>query len=282
MIQSFYFSNFAEPIKMVQYWSLNPSKNYGDKFFIYYAGLWIPALAIIIYTNFYENASKLKWFLIGLAFELPCWFIPILFPSDYDKLLPITKRYWFKANLWNAIFGFIGNYFWTHYFYKLLGARYELDTYELNGVPIVMYFITQAYFTFYHSLMNVIQRIFLSKFSYDKTFNKVLYWLLIITLSYIIAFFETWSIQYFPYYTFVNRQQMYSVGSIFYALCFLVSFPLYIRMDETISSSWSLREVCMESLGCGMLVLILMDFWKLMIGNINDSSVYQGLPFLFK
>lgn len=265
---------------MVNFWSQNPSKKFGDQFFILYSLFWIPCLALIIYTNFYENASKLKWFLIGLFFEIPIWIFPILFPSDFDKLLPLTQRYWFKANVWNAIFGFIGNYFWTHYFYQLLGAKYTLSTYELNGVPLVMYFITQAYFTFYHALMNVVQRVFLSKFSYSKVQNKVLYWLMIISLSYFIAFFETWSIQYFPYYVFENRQQMYSVGSIFYALCFIVSFPLFFRLDESISNISSFSQFCMEGFGSGMIVLLVMDFWRLIIGNINNFNITYGLPFL--
>lgn len=37
-------------------------------------------------------------------------------------------------NVWMAIFGFIGNYFWTHYFFNLLGAAYTLPSHKLNGV----------------------------------------------------------------------------------------------------------------------------------------------------
>lgn len=36
--------------------------------------------------------------------------------------------------MWVAIFGFIGNYFWTHYFFNLLGAAYTLPSHKLNGV----------------------------------------------------------------------------------------------------------------------------------------------------
>jgi hypothetical protein len=39
-----------------------------------------------------------------------------------------------QANVWMAIFGFIGNYFWTHYFFNLLGAAYTLPSHTLNGV----------------------------------------------------------------------------------------------------------------------------------------------------
>jgi hypothetical protein len=42
-----------------------------------------------------------------------------------------------QANVWVAIFGFIGNYFWTHYFFNLLGAAYTLPSHRLNGVRLV-------------------------------------------------------------------------------------------------------------------------------------------------
>lgn len=40
----------------------------------------------------------------------------------------------------------------------------------------------------------------------------------------------------FPHYTFVDRDRMYSVGSLFYAIYFFVTFPMFFRMDE---DSWA-------------------------------------------
>ena len=48
-----------------------------------------------------------------------------------SSALPL-QRYWVKANLWIAIFSFIGNYFWTHYFSRLLGAAYTFPAHQLN------------------------------------------------------------------------------------------------------------------------------------------------------
>jgi hypothetical protein len=39
-----------------------------------------------------------------------------------------------QANVWIAIFSYIGNYFWTHYFYTLLGASYTFKSFRLNNV----------------------------------------------------------------------------------------------------------------------------------------------------
>jgi hypothetical protein len=40
----------------------------------------------------------------------------------------------------------------------------------------------------------------------------------------------------YPYYTFVDRSKMYTVGSLFYAIYFFVSFPMFYRMDEVRTS----------------------------------------------
>ncbi len=63
-----------------------------------------------------------------------------------------------QANVWIAIFSYVGNYFWTHYFYKVLGAAYTLKAHRINDVPIVMFLMTHAYFNFYHALSNVLLR----------------------------------------------------------------------------------------------------------------------------
>jgi cycloeucalenol cycloisomerase len=34
--------------------------------------------------------------------------------------------------VWIAVFSYIGNYFWTHYFFKLLGAAYTMPAWKLN------------------------------------------------------------------------------------------------------------------------------------------------------
>eukprot|EP00878_Enallax_costatus_P017126 GHUV01017981.1.p1 GENE.GHUV01017981.1~~GHUV01017981.1.p1 ORF type:complete len:120 (-),score=14.78 GHUV01017981.1:89-448(-) len=48
----------------------------------------------------------------------------------------------------------------------------------------------------------------------------------------------------FPYYTFINRQKMYSIGSLFYAIYFFVSFPMFMRIDEDPAvKRWTLGEV---------------------------------------
>ncbi len=39
-----------------------------------------------------------------------------------------------SVQVWIAIFSFVGNYFWTHYFFQLLGAAYTFPSWRLNDV----------------------------------------------------------------------------------------------------------------------------------------------------
>lgn len=39
-----------------------------------------------------------------------------------------------QANLWIAIFSYVGNYFWTHYFFTVLGASYTFPSWRMNNV----------------------------------------------------------------------------------------------------------------------------------------------------
>ena len=64
----------------------------------------------------------------------PCVLLPLCYPGEADKRLPLKERFWVKATVWISIFSHIGNYFWTHYFYELLGAEYTFKAHRLNGV----------------------------------------------------------------------------------------------------------------------------------------------------
>ena len=68
------------------------------------------------------------------------------------------------------------------------------------------------------------------------------------------------------WYVDLPRQLKY--GSIFYALYFIVSFPMVYRMDENLDENWSVSRTCIEALATSMMVICLLDFWTLIIGPI--------------
>jgi len=262
--------------------SSNPSKRWTEVFFLVYSPFWILwALCVLVPLELYEYCGDWGYMLIGTSAALPCVILPWFFETKADKEKPWHQRYWVKANVWIAIFSYIGNYFWTHYFYRVLGASYTFKSFRLNDVPICLYLMTHAYFCFYHALSNVLLRRMRNAFGESHALlRNTMMGLVVVALSVATAYGETLSIAHFPYYTFVDRSRMYTVGSLFYAIYFFVSFPMFFRIDEYPRvRKWSLVDCVWDSLAAGMLVTILLDLWRISVGGIVDQAG-QGLPWI--
>ncbi len=150
-------------------------------------------------------------------------------------------------------------------------------------------------------------------------YRQLLFWGAVICFSYFTAFMETLTISSFPYYSFENRDmvsivltfssyqffhfivfviqshvrmlivwqmeptltlQAYTVGSAFYGIYFLVSFPMFFYFDENIDSNTSNKHVSIvntvvSSFGCGMMVLCLLDFVRLYLNVPLTIQVQQ-------
>ena len=98
---------------------------------------------------------------------------------------------------------------------------------------------------------------------------------LVLAMSYATAFMETLTISHFPYYDFEDRDMAYTLGSAFYALYFVVSFPVYLRLDEPgqVVGPWHrsntpLRDAAASALASGMLVLQLLDVTRLAVAGV--------------
>eukprot|EP00043_Microstomoeca_roanoka_P004867 m.52363 g.52363 ORF g.52363 m.52363 type:complete len:269 (-) comp12694_c0_seq1:243-1049(-) len=255
----------------------NPSKRYAERFFLSYSPVWMLAMAVVVYGKVYEMFTAESYLIFGICCAAPAVLWPLLFAPEEERALPLTQRYWFKANVWSAIFSFIGHHFLTHYFYNVLGAYYTVPQgYWINGVPLVMFFLTHVYFLFYHTLSSMILR----KLEFWSKRRSLLERLLIVgTLAYITAVLEAWSISAFPHYKYPNEAVMLSVGSLFYAMMFLVTFPAYSLLDEGVNESRPACYFAMHALACGMLVFILDDAWRLIIGPVHSGELATQLPY---
>lgn len=264
-----------------QWLAENPAKRWTEIFFLLYSPVWITwCLCILVPFKLYDALDEWGYLAIGLFAALPCFFFPAFFTqSAADAAKPFTEKYWVKANVWIAIFSFIGNYYWTHYFYTLLGASYTFKAHRLNNVPITLYFMTHAYFCLYHSLSNLlIRRVRNATRAYGAVTQGSAEALVVFTLAYATAFGETLTISHFPYYTFVDKAAMYRVGSLFYAIYFFVSFPMFYRMDEETAKTkqFTLWRAVVDSLAAGMFVTCLLDFWRIGVGSIHGSGGTGG------
>jgi cycloeucalenol cycloisomerase len=75
---------------------------------------------------------------------------------------------------------------------------------DINGVPFPMILATHFYFSFYHTLSNMVMRKTRTTFSAGSG-RTMFECVLIFTMSYITAFMEALTISGFPCYSFADR-----------------------------------------------------------------------------
>jgi hypothetical protein len=79
----------------------------------------------------------------------------------------------------------------------------DAEVYGWMQVPIPLYFMTHAYFCFYHALSNiVIRRTRTATHKYGSIVQNITTGLVIFLLAYATAYMETLTIAHFPYYKF--------------------------------------------------------------------------------
>ena len=136
---------------------------------------------------------------------------------------------------------FVGNYVWTHYFYRLLRATYTFRAHRVNFVPVAMFLCTHAYFCTYHSLTTLALRRWWSSKAHamlpGRAAQRAASAALVLALALLTALTEAVTIQNFPYYDIEDRAWFYAVGSCVYSLYFVVSFPAYFLLDEDVRDS---------------------------------------------
>lgn len=286
---SFFFDNL--PLQLPNPHT-EPSKYCYELFSWKYTVIWIGIFGFIVVSQCYEYFTA--WGYLGVCggLALPLMLQPILYPQasspsidgkvivNPDTQRPFSQRYSTKATLYLVTYSFIGNYWYTHYFYSVLNAEYTMPSHRLNNVPIAMFLATHFYFCTYHvSVSNGILR-YVDR-SYATGWRKqLLFWYSILFLSYFTAFMETLTISSFPYYSFEDRTMAYVWGSAFYGIYFIVSFPGFYffdaHVDEGIVSSENNQEpsgrpvtlmgTFTTACGHGMMILTMLDFVRLHLG----------------
>ena len=247
----------------------NIAKRKFESWALHYTAMWIAAFMVVLAFQAYEKFTENEYMYLCVSLALPFLLQPFVYPFDGEKNLPFWMRYSFKANVWIAIFSFVGNYWYTQYFYSVLKASYSFPSHRLNDVPIALYFATHFYFVTYHTFSNLMLRKI--ETTYEPSIARTLFfWAVVLAFSYFTAFMETLTISSFPYYCFQDKAMMYRVGSAFYGIYFIVSFPTFYRLDEKVnvaagSPPYTLYQTVYDAMGCSMIVLLLLDFCRLVL-----------------
>lgn len=241
-------------------------------------------MALMMFTGWAGTWGNIALLAHSLVVALPVLLIPAFLARHHPSSQPWHQRYWFKANVYLAIFSFIGNYFGSEYFFDVLGMVYcfthastSLDAALLGSgkqpVPLIMYFYTQAYFMTYHVTANIALRLFKR-----WTAQRQLPWphlglaLAVFIVGYAWAWAETKAMAnplMADLFYYEKMELMLRYGSAIYALYFLTSFPIYSRMDENADEKpWSLAQAAAGALSAGMLTLFLLDLAAKWLGQL--------------
>jgi cycloeucalenol cycloisomerase len=259
-----------------------PTKYCYETFCWFYTVVWICLFGGIVISQCYEYFTAWSYIFVCGGLALPLVLQPIFYPQAWpvkidnqllrnpDVLRPLVERYSTKATVYLLTYSFIGNYWYTHYFYSVLKAKYTMPSHRLNDVPIAMFLATHFYFSTYHvcvsnSILRYVER------QYKSGWKKaLLFWYTVLFLSYFTAFMETLSISSFPYYSFEDRTMAYIWGSAFYGIYFIVSFPGFYYFDSKVDgkngNKTTLLDTFTTACGHGMMILTLLDFVRLHLG----------------
>jgi len=263
-----------------RWFSENPSKAWGEKFFLAYSPIWMALMGAVMGSGLSERLGEWGFLAVGIAVAAPLVVVPALIRDERPLGRRWYETYWLKANFYIAIFNFAANYFGSEYFFDVLGMVYDYPTIDLNldatlvgsgeqQVPFIMYLLTQAYFLTYHTTAVVVLRRLRTSRLPVGTF---LWPVLLVVVAYFWAWMETkamanpWIASQFYY---KDMERMLSYGSLFYSLYFIASFPIFYHLDEGRDTCWSLTKTAAAGLSASMLMMFLLDFAAAIFGPLT-------------
>ncbi len=270
------------------YWfSRNPDKAWAEKFFLAYIPVFFAYNALMQQTGWLDAGNF--W---HITQNLIMWFpfcVILPWALRRNSGVPWQQSYWFKLNLYMAVFIFFCTYFHTEYFFDVLGLRYRFNDVSLyfdsvlvgpdeatalaqhKKVPPGMYLNSIAFFIVYHTAAVVVMRRIRSMTEDWGRAMKPIAWVVIVVAT---ALFFAWAETYF-YITddaaanvwYVDLERMLKWGSIYYAMYFIVSFPNVFRLDEE-QNNWTLSRTVLEACAVSAISLLLLDLWALILGPV--------------
>lgn len=271
------------------WFSSNPDKAWGEKFFLTFVPVFFVYNGVIQSTgwldagNFWHIAQNLLMW-IPYCVLLPAWL-------RRHSGVPWQESYWFKFNLYLFVFVFFVTYFHTEYFFDVLGLRYRFDDVtlyfdselvgpdeataasEYKKVPPGMYSNAVAFFVVYHAMAIVCMRRVKSMTLAWGTGARRAGWVVIVAVT---SLFFAWA-ETRLYVTqaassnvwYVDLEAMLRWGSVFYSMYFIVSFPSLFRLDESMSEPrWTLSRCVIEASAASIISMLLLDLWAMTIGAI--------------
>lgn len=251
-----------------------------------WSAVWISVMAVVMLTGAWRAFSELAYLALGFGLGLPTLLLPLVSPHPSERGRPWADRYAVRVNLWIAVVVWVGSYFITHYFFDVMGMRYGFPV-EIHweaaivgrsdqSVPLFLYPLTQAYFITYYTIMAVVLRWARSVPALQR---GVGYAVVTIALCYGVAWAETTAMAVEllrDVFSYASRERMMAFGSLFYALLFLCTLPLFTALEPELDRDPShrrpLRTLALEALGASALGMALMDVVSSWLGPLATGG----------
>lgn len=282
------------------YWfSKNPDKAWAEKFFLTLVPYWFFYNMLMVQMGWLETGTF--WNIMQNVLMWIPYMVILPWVLRRNSGIPWYESYWFKYNVYLFWFVFLATYFHTEYFFEVLGLRYRFEEVTLffdsallgpdeataletfQKIPPSMYFNAIVFFAVYHTTAIIVMRRIRSMTDdWQSSGARFVAWCVIVAL---VAAFWGWGETYM-YFVMIshgddpskmnvwyeNLDNMLWVGSWFYALYFIVSFPNIFRLDEQPNGErWSIPRIFIESSFVCMIILLLVDFatWILKFEGIR-------------
>ncbi|GER46055.1 cyclopropyl isomerase [Striga asiatica] len=233
----------------------DPSKRWGEIFFLLCTPFWLTlCLRIVVPYKLYESFTEWEYLIVGLISALPAFIIPIIFcwkGNIADSSKCWKDRYWIKVSI-----GFALLFFSLPFLFTLLicGSCFSVTWGITSG--LIIFSVLGASYTFPSWKMNNDSALYgplagepAVGFQSQLDFRPFI----LHSISRDCSYFQS---------------SMYKYGSLFYAIYFVISFPMFFRIDEKPGDWWDLPRVAIDALGAAMLVTIILDLWRVFLGPI--------------
>ncbi len=258
------------------FWSPDPAEAAVERWLLAFAPVWITAVAVVMLTGAIARMSDASLLAFGLATAIPAWFLPRRFAPD-PALRRRARGLLLRRNLWLSVVVFFGTYAWTRYFFDLMGMRYAFPTrWHLEAwgigrtdgtVALFLYPLTMAYFTSYYTVLAIGMR----RLAPPGRAGGLRRLAVLFALGYLLAFAETGAMNVpalASYFGYADKRAMLGVGSIPYALLFVVTYPLFPAGAKARGTRW---EAIVAALAASMAGLFVLDLWGHLHGPLLGS-----------
>jgi cycloeucalenol cycloisomerase len=273
--------------------SPNPDKAWAERLYLLFIAVFFGYNAAIQALGWLDTSTF--W---HVAQNLGMW-LPycVLLPAWLRRRSGVAWRdaYWFRLNVWMAVWVFFATYFHTEYFFEVLGLRYRFERVTLyfdsalvgpdeataaagfQKVPVGMYLNTMAFFIVYHTAAVVcMRRVRAFTLAWAPGARRAAWVGIVAATALFFAWAETWlyiNEDSMANVWYVDVSRMLRIGSFFYAMYFLVSFPALYRLDEDPDAPrWPLSRVAIEACFVSIVSLLLLDLWAGFVGPLVPSS----------